>query len=141
MDPHEAALIDLISVARRRGSLTMEDLRKALPLDSMTVEEISHVIARLDQAGFDLEIDPTLLLPRDKTASKDATPVAQPEKTELPKPMREERRHTSFPASADAPIAENHTVLSTDPSASAPMLPWILAFAIVLIAVFAAFAF
>jgi Sigma-70 factor, region 1.1 len=62
MDPHEAALSDLISLARRRGSLTMEDLRKALPVDSMTVVDLSHALTRLDQAGFDLEIDPTLLL-------------------------------------------------------------------------------
>jgi Sigma-70 factor, region 1.1 len=142
VDPKEAALIDLIDLGRRRGSLTMEDFRKALPLDSMTVEDISHAIARLDQAGFDLEIDPTLLLPGHQSAPKDAVPVGRPEKMESPKPMREERRQqSSFPASADKPIPEKDKARGTPSSSSAPMLPWIVAFAIVVIAVFAAFAF
>jgi Sigma-70 factor, region 1.1 len=142
MDPHEAALTDLISLARLRGSITMEDLRKALPVDSMTVEDLSHALTRLDQAGFDLEIDPTLLLSEDKVVPKDATPVAKREKIELPEPMPEGRRQQmSFPASADEPILKNRTIRPSSSDASAPTLPWILAFAIVVFAVFAAFAF
>lgn len=142
MNLSEAALIELISHARQRGGISMEDLRKALPLHSMTIEDISHVLTRLDEAGFDLEIDPTLLLPEDKAAPKDAAPVAKREQTELPETMPEGRRQrTSFPTSADEPILKKHTVRRSDSTASAPMLPWILAFAIVVLAVFAAFAF
>jgi hypothetical protein len=142
MDPQEAALIDLISNASRRGSLTMEDLRKALPVDSMTVEDLSHALARLDQAGLDVEIDPTLLVPDNETAAKGAAPVAKRDETEVSEPMKEGRQeHTSLPGSADAPVLKNDTARHSKPAASAPMLPWILAFAIVVLAVFAAFAF
>lgn len=142
MDPHETALTDLISLARRRGSLSMEDLRRTLPVGSMTIEDLSHVLARLDQAGFDLEIDPTLLLPDNETAAKGAAPAAKRDETEALDPMPEGRQQqTSLPASADAPVLKNHTARHSNSTASAPMLPWILAFAIVVLAVFAAFAF
>jgi|GEM_PF-5325921 len=141
MDPHETALTDLISLARRRGSLSMEDLRRALPVDSMTVEDLSHVLARLDQAGFDLEIDPALLLPDNQTA-RGAAPVAKRDETEVSEPKPEGRQQqASLPASADAPVLKKHTARHSNSAASAPMLPWILAFAIVVLAVFAAFAF
>lgn len=139
---HETALTDLISLARRRGSLSMEDIRRALPVESMTVEDLSHVLARLDQAGFDLEIDPTLLLPDNETAAKRAVPTAKRDETDVPEPMPEGRQQqTSPPPSADAPVLKNHTARHSNSAASAPMLPWILAFAIVVLAVFAAFAF
>ena len=141
MDLHETALTDLISLARRRGSLSMEDLRRALPVDSMTVEDLSHVLARLDQAGFDLEIDPTLLSPDNEAVAKNAAPVAKRAEMELSEPMPEGRQQqTSRPASADAPVLKNHRARHNS-AASAPMLPWILAFAIVVLAAFAAFAF
>ncbi len=142
MDPSEEALIDLISRARQGGSLTMEDLRQALPVDSMTVEDISQVLARLDQAGFDVEIDPALLSPEDKTAPKDAAPTARREQRGLQETIPEgSRQRTSFPTSVGDPTPKTHTVRRSGSTASAPMLPWIVAFAVVVIAVFAAFGF
>jgi hypothetical protein len=140
MDP-EAALTDLISLARRRGSLSIEDLRRALPVGSMTVEDLSLVLARLDQAGFDLEIDPALLLPHNETAARGATPAAKHDEAEMSEPMPEGRQQqTSLPTSTDAPTLKN-AARPSNAAASAPMLPWILAFVIVVLAVFAAFAF
>ncbi len=142
MTSDEAALIELINRARQRGSISMEDLQKALPLDGMTAQDISHVLARLDEAGFDLEIDPDLLLPENKTAPKDATSVTLREQTELPETAPEGREQkASFPTSVNEPILKNHAARRSDSTASALMLPWIVAFAIVVIAVFAAFAF
>lgn len=139
---HETALTDLISLAQRRGSLATEDIRRVLPIDRMTVEDLSYVLARLEQAGIDIEIDPSLLLPDDKTAAKGAAPIAKHDETGVSAPMPEGRqRQTGIPASADAPVAKNHTARPSNPAASPPMLPWILAFAIVVLAVFAAFAF
>jgi hypothetical protein len=40
----------------------VDDLREASPVDGMRIEDISQVLARLEQAGFDLEIDPSLLI-------------------------------------------------------------------------------
>ena len=142
MNINEAALIELISLARKRGGISMEDFRKALPIDSMTAEDLAHVLDRLDEAGFDLEIDPALLLPEDKAGPKDAAPVAKREQTGLPETAPEGRRQrTSFPTSVDEPILKSHTARRSASTASASMLPWILAFAIVVIAVFAVFAF
>ena len=141
MDPHDAALFDLINLARQRGGLTMEDLRKALPLDSMSVEDISLVLTRLDKAGVDLEIDPDLLLPENKTAPQDTAAVRTSEQTESPKTATKSgRQGTGLPTSASEPIQKNHEARRADYVASAPMLPWIVAFAIVVLAAFAIFA-
>jgi hypothetical protein len=142
MTSNETALIELIDRARQRGSISMEDLQKALPLDRMTAEDIAHVLARLDEAGFDLEIDPDLLLPASKTAPQDAAPVTNRDQTELPEAVPHDRpQQTSLPSSANEPILESPPVRRSDSTAPAPMLPWVLAFVIVVLAVFAAFAF
>lgn len=142
MNLNEADLIELTSLARQGGSISMEDLRKVLPIDSMTAEDLSHVLARLDEAGFELAIDPTLLRPEDNMAQKGVTPLVTREQTGLPEtaPERSEQR-TSLPAPTGKTILKNHAIRRSEPAASAPMLPWILAFAIVVLAVFAAFAF
>lgn len=141
MDPHEAALTELISLARRRGSLSMEDLRRALPVDSMTIEDLTHILARLDQAGFDLDIDPTLLGPDNEAVAKNSPPVAKRDETEKSEPMPAERQQQTSFTSAEAPVPKSHTARPSNSAASAPMLPWILAFVIVVLAVFAAFAY
>jgi hypothetical protein len=141
MDPYEAALNDLISRARGRGSFTIEDLRKAFPVDSMTVEDISQVLARLEQAGFDLEIDPALLLPGQKAAPGGEAPVAKRDETEWPKPMPEGRRQPAKPSDFETrAVGEKRYSTAFRLFSSAAMLPWIVAFAIVTLAVFAAFA-
>jgi hypothetical protein len=143
MDFQEAALSDLVSLARRSGGLTMEDIRRALPVDSMTEEEIAHVIARLDEAGFDIEVDPILLLPDNQIAVHSVTPAAKrDETTEVSETMPQGRQEQArLPASVDSPVLKSHMPRHSNSVVSAPMLPWILAFAIVVLAVFAAFAF
>lgn len=138
MTINEAALIELIDIAHRHGSVSMEDLRRVLPIDSMTPEEISHVVARLDEAGLDFEIDPALLLPRHDTARKIVAPAAKPGQTELVETSPEgSRQQTSFPASADAPMLRKASIRRAESTYSAPMFPWIFAFAVVVLAVFA----
>ena len=137
-----AALSDLISLARRRGSLTMEDLQKALPVNSMTEQEIAHVLARLDEAGIDVEIDPTLLLPGNVTPATGAPSLAKRGETEAHEPMPGgSQQPASLAASAGTPVPEIHTAPNANPAAAASMLPWIIAFVIVVIAAFAAFAY
>jgi hypothetical protein len=142
MSLNETALIELIDLARRRGGLPVDDLREALPIDNMTVEDISHVLARLDEAGFDLDIDPALLSPQSKMVPKDGIPVAKRDQMGVPEtaPERAEQR-TELSGSGTRARPEGPVKQPSDPTASAPMLPWILAFAIVVLAVFAAFAF
>jgi hypothetical protein len=142
MDLYEAALTDLLRLARRRGSLTMEDLQKALPINIMTEEQIAHVLVRLDQTGVDVKIDSTLLVPDDETTAKDAAPLVKRGETEVSEPMPGGRQQqTSLPASVGTPVPKDHPTPHSNSVASASMLPWILAFAIVVLAAFAAFAF
>ena len=63
MNPDDATLDRLIKLGRQRGTVSTEDLREGLPLDVMTVEEISNIIDRLEEADIRVEIDPTLLSP------------------------------------------------------------------------------
>jgi len=51
----------LLELGRRQGGLTAEDLRHALPLETMSAEDLAGVVAGLEEAGVDVEIDPTLL--------------------------------------------------------------------------------
>jgi hypothetical protein len=142
MRPNETALTELIDRARQRGGISMEDLQSALPLDTMSAEDVAHVLARLDEAGLDLEIDPDLLLPANRTAPQGTAPSTNRDQTELPEAVPQGRRQqTSLPSSANEPILESPTARRSDSTASAPMLPWVLAFVIVVFAVFAAFAF
>jgi hypothetical protein len=142
MNLHEAAVIDLINLGRRRGGLTMEDLRKVLPISSMTTDEITHALARLDEAGVDVAVDATLFLPMEKAAVTNATPAAKCDEAAPPKPMLEERRQqTDLAASLGEPALKDHERRRSESSASEAIYPWLIGFAIILAVVFAAFAF
>jgi Sigma-70 factor, region 1.1 len=85
MSLNEATFDRLKNLARQRGSITTNDLREVLPIDQMTVEDISDVITRLEEADFDLEIDPALSLPTPGIAPKAPTATSKPAQTSLPK--------------------------------------------------------
>jgi hypothetical protein len=88
MSLNEATFDRLINLARQRGSVTTNDLREVLPIDQMTVEDISDVITRLEEADVDLEIDPVLLLPTRGIARKAPTPISKPAQPSLPETGR-----------------------------------------------------
>ena len=136
---NEATLTELVNRARQRGSISMEDLRKALPIDGMTVEEISDVLVRLEEAGFDVDTDPHLLSPKRRVAPLDVTTLSKPGQAETPAEAK--RQSTSSPTSTDGPLKKPHTARRPRDLVSAPMLPWVVALVIVVLAVFAAFAF
>jgi MFS superfamily sulfate permease-like transporter len=81
----------LIQLGRRQGGLEIEDIRQALPIDTMTIEELADVVARLEEAGISVEIDAALLTPRHQ---KMALPKVKP----TPEPSRDsERTMTGHP--------------------------------------------
>jgi Sigma-70 factor, region 1.1 len=140
MNVTEATLNELIALAHQRGGVSMEDLRQALPVDDMTIEEISDVLARLDEAGFDFEIDPVLLTSR-ATAVK-ATISSKCEQKGSPEMTSGVRRQPLSPRTpTEAWVTKKHTTRSSKVPAPATMLPWILAFVIVVLASFAVWAF
>ena len=58
------AVEGLMEVGRQRGGLDIDDIRRALPVDAMSIEELADVLARLEEAGISVEIESTLLTPR-----------------------------------------------------------------------------
>jgi hypothetical protein len=54
----------LVELGRRRGRLEIDDIRQALPTDTMTTEELAEVLARLEEAGISIALEPALLAPR-----------------------------------------------------------------------------
>jgi hypothetical protein len=137
----EANLTKLLADARQRGSVSLEDLRKELPIDSMAIEDISVVLARLDEAGFDLDIDPALLSSTHHAPPPHETTIPKPEQAGLPETeTAPQKQPSTFPTATGGTIKKAPAARRSKAVLSPSMLPWILAFAIILLAVFAAFA-
>ncbi|WP_448188591.1 hypothetical protein [Azospirillum sp. sgz301742] len=49
--------------ARRGGRMSVEDLGRILPIDSMPATEVAEVVDRLERAGIDVDLDPMLTRP------------------------------------------------------------------------------
>jgi Sigma-70 factor, region 1.1 len=69
----------LMQLGRRRGGLQIDDIRQALPVDTMTIEELADVVARLEEAGIAVEIDAGMLTPhRRKMTLPEVNPTPEP---------------------------------------------------------------
>jgi Sigma-70 factor, region 1.1 len=68
-----------MQLGRRRGGLQIDDIRQALPVDTMTIEELADVVARLEEAGIAVEIDAGMLTPhRGKMTLPEVNPTPEP---------------------------------------------------------------
>jgi len=76
----------LVELGRRHGALQSDDIRQALPVDTMTIEEIVDVLTRLEEAGIAVEIDPALLTPRHRKINPEEVRTA----TKTPPPGEQE---------------------------------------------------
>ena len=71
----------LIALGRRRGTLEIADIGEVLPIDSLSIDEISYVLSLLEDAGISVEVDPAFLSPRHEgnafpsTAAQASTPT------------------------------------------------------------------
>ncbi len=76
-------LVDrLTRIAGGRGSLSADQLRQAVPVEAMSIEEIASLIAALEERGVSVEVDPALMSPRhplspEARAAAAARPVAE----------------------------------------------------------------
>jgi MFS superfamily sulfate permease-like transporter len=69
----------LKEISRQRGRLGIADLQQALPVDTMSIEELSDVLVQLEEAGIPVEIDPALLTPRHRRETlHDVKPATEP---------------------------------------------------------------
>jgi hypothetical protein len=82
-----AAVDRLMELGRQQGGLNIENVRQGLPIDTMTIEELADVVARLEEAGISDEIDADLL-----TAHHRKT--ALPEMRSTPEPSQQDGRTT-----------------------------------------------
>ncbi|MGQ9365446.1 hypothetical protein [Azospirillum sp. ST 5-10] len=65
----ETALARLQDIGRRQGRIGAEELGRILPVDRMSPGDIARVVERLESAGIEVDLDPSLLKPR---ADRDA---------------------------------------------------------------------
>jgi hypothetical protein len=104
----------LISLGRRQGHLTTEDLRASLPVETMSAEEIALIVVHLEETGVPVELEESLLSPNPKPQpvprkSAEIIPFPGPEarnrKKLKPKPLKP----------APAPAASQETEVKTKP--------------------------
>ena len=53
----------LVELGRRKGRITTADVRQAMPVSSMTVEEVAKIVLELERAGIEVDLEPALLKP------------------------------------------------------------------------------
>ncbi len=63
----------LRAAAHARGRLTLDDLKRILPIQQLSPGQIARVVAELDDAAIDIEVDPALMRSPRKAAP---TPVS-----------------------------------------------------------------
>jgi hypothetical protein len=59
----------LISLGRKQGHLTNQDLQANLPIDSMSSEEIALIVIHLEESGVPVELEDSLTTPSAKPTS------------------------------------------------------------------------
>ena len=95
-------------------SLDTEDLRQALPIEQMTLEQIGGVIRRLEDAGVDIDVDPGAL-----AGSKANAPRADLKATQV-SPPRVNRTNTTrrpeLPQVRVTKLAVDEAVPQTNPN-------------------------
>jgi hypothetical protein len=67
----------LIALGRQRGGLTNLDLQAALPIGTMSAEDIALIVIQLEEAGVPVELDESLLQPREGAAPPRPLPGAE----------------------------------------------------------------
>ncbi len=82
--------------AAKQGTLTTDDLRAVLPIETMSADDLAMVVLRLEDAGVSLEVTDDLLgSSRRRTPSSSQTPVFQLPGSQAP--MRSTSQHAAAP--------------------------------------------
>jgi len=58
----------LLQLGKQQGGLTTEDLQRVLDLERLSMDEVSEMLLRLEDAGVSVEIEPAILRPRSGSA-------------------------------------------------------------------------
>ncbi|AWB20731.1 hypothetical protein DA075_07190 [Methylobacterium currus] len=102
-----ATLDRLVTLGRSQGGLTPDDLRRALPVDRMSAEDIAMVLIELEEAGIPVDPDDSLLSGRPlPPAGTVRLPEPEPKPAEGAAPALESPpAATAAPAPAPRPRA------------------------------------
>ena len=69
----------LVALGKRQGGeLSIDDLRRALPIDAMDTDEIALVVKHLEEQGVDVGLEGEFLLGRDAARRTGRLPPADP---------------------------------------------------------------
>jgi Sigma-70 factor, region 1.1 len=84
-----ANLDRIVEMGRRRGGLTVEDLSKHLPIETLSPTELAEVLATIENAGVTVEIDPALLRGRPRAVNDVPGAQLPPSAAETPRDDQE----------------------------------------------------
>ncbi|GJD63587.1 RNA polymerase sigma factor region1.1 domain-containing protein [Methylobacterium frigidaeris] len=93
-----ATLDRLVTLGRSQGGLTPDDLRRALPVDRMSAEDIAMVLIELEEAGISVDPDEALLQAGRPLPPSGTVRLPEPKAVEAAAPAIE-----SLPAATAAP--------------------------------------
>jgi sigma-70-like protein len=104
------ALDRLVAVGRSHGGLTTEDLRRALPVDGMSAEDLALVVVHLEDEGIPVELDESHLgLTRAEGCSPGSGPdggvIVLPPVDSVPNPPRSRPPGNSRPLPSPEALA------------------------------------
>lgn len=104
----------LVELGRQRGTLQSDDIRQALPVETMTTEEIVDVVTRLEDAGITVEIDPALLTPHHRKMPQQARKTATGPSQDSARPATRDARLSGLELSIEA--AKGRAGRTTEPA-------------------------
>jgi len=58
----------LLQLGKQQGGLTTDDLQRVLDVERLSMDEVSEMLLRLEDAGVSVEIEPAILRPRSGSA-------------------------------------------------------------------------
>lgn len=126
-------LVDrLIETGRQQGGLEVNDIRRALPVDTMSAEELAEVLARVEEAGISVEIDSALLTPRHRNLMPHLTPATGP-KLDSGQATKAHDRLTNLAFSIKKAGESSYTGRPTQGSLQKPATIFVIAAAMVLV--------
>ena len=100
----------LLQLGKQQGGLTTEDLQRVLDLERLSMDEVSEMLLRLEDAGVSVEIEPAILRPRSGSAgTNQQAHISLLEAREPPLPQA--NRASSDPGSAPETAEGSPTVL------------------------------
>jgi len=130
----------LIEKGRRRGGLSTEDLRAALPIERMNADDIAMVVLQIEEEGVQVELDDELLARSGAPARTPppAVPVIDLPGVTEPRPSGADQPQPLAPAQASAALTPAEPVEDMAPSARSSWVFILIAAGLVAVLAFVA---